>query len=74
MLDGEDDSDTYGNEEVKLGLSPLAVQVGTSRMITGFYHDLDRQRLDARPRTSDIGEELVFQPYSVRFTFHCYRA
>jgi lambda family phage portal protein len=28
MLDGEDDSDTYGNEEVKLGLSPLAVQVG----------------------------------------------
>ncbi|MGB2444930.1 MAG: hypothetical protein ACPH86_01145 [Schleiferiaceae bacterium] len=53
---------------------PLAVQVGTSRMITGFYHDLDRQRLDAPPRISDLQEEPVFQPYSVRFTFHCYRA
>jgi len=43
-------------------------------MITGFYHDLDRQRLDAPPRTSDLQEDTVFQPYSVRFTFHCYRA
>ena len=34
----------------RLGILPLAVQVGTSRMITGFYHDLDRQRLDAPPR------------------------
>ena len=54
-------------------LLPLAVQVGTSRMITGFYHDLDRQRLDAPPRTSDLQEDTIFQPYSVRFTFHCYR-
>jgi len=28
MLDGEDSADAYGNEEVKLGLSPLAVTVG----------------------------------------------
>ena len=52
---------------------PLAVQVGTSRMITGFYHDLDRQRLDALPISGDNQEARPFQPYSVRFTFHCYR-
>lgn len=53
------------------GLLPLAVMIGSSRMITGFYHDLDRQRLDAAESENPVPQP--FLPYSVRFTFHCYR-
>ena len=54
------------------GLLPLYLNIESSRMITGFYHDLDRQRLDAPPITDDR-EPYSFIPYQVRFTFHCYR-
>jgi len=53
-------------------LLPLAVQIGNSRMITGFYHDLNRQQIGVIPIV-DRRELSVFQPYNVRFTFHCYR-
>jgi len=54
------------------GLLPLYLSIESSRMITGFYHDLDRQRIDAAPPINDR-EPHAFMPYQVRFTFHCYR-
>lgn len=47
-------------------LLPLAIEGIQNRMITGYFRDLGQQEVYRS------GQE--FMSYSVRFTFHCYKA